>query len=185
MPQPAACGAPLPPASPTTTAPGLASLGLEYDAQQNPAIFDQLLAQTPAALIARGEPILEQQRRQVAAAVATAFEVALGGGAGAARGWGRCLAVRVGADLAGLRSQLGNALAEESAARGLRPMAVVAYIEVRFPLACPSADTQPGLRSPQQQGRRRTAADRAHPSPPLIPARSPAPTPPPPLRRRP
>lgn len=109
---------------------GLASLRLEYDAGRNPAIFDQLLAQTPVALIARGQPILEEQQRQVQAAVGTAFEVALGGAAGGARGWGRCLAVRVGDGLAGLRSQLGNALAEESKARGLRPVAVVAYIEV-------------------------------------------------------
>lgn len=70
------------------------------------------------------------QQRQVAAAVQLAFEVSLGGTAGAAKGWGRCLAVRVGEDLSGLRSQLGNALAEESQRRGLRPVAVVAYIEV-------------------------------------------------------
>lgn len=113
---------------------GLASLKLDYDATHNPAIFDQLLQQTPEGLIARGQPILAEQARQVAAAVATAFPVQLGGPEGASRGWGSCLAVQVGEDLAGLRSQLGNALAEASQARGLRPLAVVAYIEVR--LAC-------------------------------------------------
>jgi hypothetical protein len=120
---------------------GLASLRLEYDAQKNPAIFDQLLAQTPQGLIALGEPILAEQQRLVAEAVGGAFEVSLGGGTGAARGWGRCLAVRVGEQMAGLRSQLGNALAEESARRGLRAVAVVAYIEVGGWVGgrCPSA----------------------------------------------
>jgi nanoRNase/pAp phosphatase (c-di-AMP/oligoRNAs hydrolase) len=108
---------------------GLASLKLEYDAQKNPAIFEQLLAQTPEGLIALGKPILAEQQRLVAEAVATAFPVSLGGAEGASRGWGRCLAVRVGDQMASLRSQLGNALAEESQRQGLRPMAVVAYIE--------------------------------------------------------
>ena len=110
---------------------GLASLKLEFDARKNPAIFDQLLAQTPAGLIALGQPILAEQQRLVAEAVSTAFPVSLGGAQGAGRGWGRCLAVRVGDQMAALRSQLGNALAEESQRQGLRPMAVVAYIEVR------------------------------------------------------
>lgn len=110
---------------------GFASLRLDLDAQRNPAIFEQLLQQTPAGLIALGAPILAEQQRQVAAAVAASFEVSLGGAAGGRLGWGRCLAVRVGAELAGLRSQLGNALAEESQRRGLRAVAAVAYVEVR------------------------------------------------------
>ena len=113
-----------------THAAGLASLKLEYDASKNPAIFDQLLAQTPQGLIALGKPILAEQQRLVAEAVAQAFSVSLGGAEGAGHGWGRCLAVRVGDQLASLRSQLGNALAEESQRQGLRPMAVVVYIEV-------------------------------------------------------
>lgn len=116
---------------------GLASLKLEFDARKNPAIFEQLLAQTPEGLIALGKPILAEQQRLVAEAVATAFPVTLGGAEGAARGWGRCLAVRVGDQMASLRSQLGNALAEESQRQGLRPMAVVAYIEVRGRLLQP------------------------------------------------
>lgn len=67
----------------------------------------------------------------MAGAVAQAFVVQLGGGDGAGRGWGRCLAVRVGPELSSLRSQLGNELAAASAAQGLRAMAVVAYLEVR------------------------------------------------------
>ncbi|PSC71276.1 DHHA1 domain [Micractinium conductrix] len=108
---------------------GLASLRLEFDARKNPGVWDQLLAQTPQGLIARGKPILEGQARLVAGAVAQAFVVQLGGGDGAGRGWGRCLAVRVGPELSSLRSQLGNELAAASAAQGLRAMAVVAYLE--------------------------------------------------------
>lgn len=109
---------------------GLASLQLEFDARKNPAIFDQLLAHTPASLIARGRPILAEQQRLVTEAVGQAFEVRLGGAAHVERDWGRCLAVTVGEELARLRSQLGNALAEESARRGLRAMGLVAYVEV-------------------------------------------------------
>ncbi|KAL4458550.1 hypothetical protein ABPG75_013415 [Micractinium tetrahymenae] len=108
---------------------GLASLQLEFDASRNPGIFDQLLAQTPAGLIARGRPILAEQRRLVGEAVSQAYVVRLGGAASAERGWGRCLAVTVGEELSRLRSQLGNALAEESARRGLRAMGLVAYVE--------------------------------------------------------
>lgn len=117
--------------SPTPLCPaGLASLQLDFNAQENPAIFDQLLAQTPASLIARGRPILAEQQRLVAEAVSQAYTVRLGGAAHAGQDWGRCLAVTVGDELARLRSQLGNALAQESARRGLRAMGLVAYLEV-------------------------------------------------------
>lgn len=121
---------------------GFASLQLELDARKNPDIFDQLLAQTPAGLIARGKPIMAEQTRLVQEAVQRSFVVQLGGGGGGSgsggsgsggsgegRAWGRCLAVQVGDQLSKLRSQLGNALAEESRARGLRAMAAVAYVE--------------------------------------------------------
>jgi hypothetical protein len=107
------------------------SLRLEYDARKNPGIWLQLLALTPRQLIALGQPVLSEQQRLVQEAVAQAFEVQLGGPAGQRHGWGRCLAVRVGDQLVALRSQLGNALAEESARRGLRALAAVAYVEVR------------------------------------------------------
>ena len=75
---------------------GLASLRLQYDAEKNPNIFDQLLEQTPQSLIALGQPILAEQQRLVAEAVSEAFPVQLGGSQGAGHGWGSCLAVRVG-----------------------------------------------------------------------------------------
>ena len=48
----------------------------------------------------------------------------------------QCLAYRVpsGSNLGNLRSALGNALAEQSASKGLEAMAMVAYVEVCFPI---------------------------------------------------
>ena len=80
--------------------------------------------------VPQGRVELEQQSRRIAAALEDSFEVILGGADGAARDWGRCLAVRADS-LPELRSQLGNALAEKSRAAGLRAVAVVAYCEVR------------------------------------------------------
>jgi hypothetical protein len=114
---------------------GFTALGLDLDARRNPAIFDQLLALTPEAVIAAGEPELARQAAAIAAALGVAHEVALGGAAGAGRGWGRALAVHVGADGAAMRSQLGNALAEEAGRRGLRAVAAVAYEEAGIPEA--------------------------------------------------
>lgn len=77
----------------------------------------------------QGHIQLKEQRVRIAAALASNFEVELGGWRAGGRCWGRCLAVRADG-LPELRSQLGNALAEKSQAAGLRAVAVVAYIEV-------------------------------------------------------
>lgn len=82
-------------------------------------------------MLCRGKPILAEQQRQIELAVAAAFPVSLGGSAGATRGWGRGLAVVGGEEVAQLRSQIGNALAERAQEQGLRAVAVVAYTEVR------------------------------------------------------
>lgn len=58
-----------------------------------------------------------------------AFKIQLGGAVGAERGWGQCLAVLGGDDVAKLRSQAGNAIADRSKSLGLQAVAVVAYIE--------------------------------------------------------
>ena len=75
----------------------------------------------------QGRVALEEQSKQIAAALEGSFEV---GADGAAQSWGRCLAVRADG-LAELRSQIGNALAEKSRDAGLRAVGVVAYREVR------------------------------------------------------
>lgn len=75
--------------------------------------------------------MLEEQGRQIAAAVGAARELRLGGSLGAARGWGHALGCTVSGDLIKWRSALGNALAQRSAELGLAPVGVVAYVEVR------------------------------------------------------
>src|SRR5947209_5563770 len=75
----------------------------------------------------QGQQELQQQQRQIDAAIARAYPVQLGN----RQQWGECLAVQVDAQVSGIRSALGNALAEESQRRGLRAMAAVAYVEVR------------------------------------------------------
>ena len=68
----------------------------------------------------QGKQALEEQSRWIATTVASAFPVQLGGEAGKALGWGRCLAVKIDGDMAHHRSQLGNDLASRSAADGLQ-----------------------------------------------------------------
>ncbi|KAK9827608.1 hypothetical protein WJX81_005786 [Elliptochloris bilobata] len=110
---------------------GLAPLKLEYDAAKNPGVFDALADLVPEDLIEQGRAALEQEGRLIAAALDAAFRVDLGGAAGRAVGWGSCLVVHAEGDVvaSGTRSALGNALAERSAAAGLRPIGVVAYHE--------------------------------------------------------
>ena len=74
--------------------------------------------------------MLEEQRRQIAAAVDGASALRLGGEVGEERAWGQALGCVVSGDLVGWRSALGNALAERSAELGLQPVGVVAYVEV-------------------------------------------------------
>jgi len=78
----------------------------------------------------QGASVLQEQQRQIALAVDSARQLRLGGDVGADRGWGHALGCVVTGDLVGWRSALGNALAQRSAEMGLRPVGVVAYVEV-------------------------------------------------------
>ncbi len=76
----------------------------------------------------QGRDVLAEQERLVSLIVSASFEMQLGGAAGAAKGWGMCLAVH--ADRAPeLRSHIGNALAAKSRDAGLRPIGAVLYVE--------------------------------------------------------
>jgi oligoribonuclease NrnB/cAMP/cGMP phosphodiesterase (DHH superfamily) len=108
---------------------GFSTAGLNLDARYNPEIFDQLLAISPSKLIEIGTVELERQNKLIASAVERAHVVNLGGKKGEAAGWGQALAVFVDGELVQIRSPLGNALAAESSARGLRTMAAVVYKE--------------------------------------------------------
>lgn len=72
--------------------------------------------------------------KKIRGALATAGIVRLGGDTGQQKGYGKCLCVQASADsgLDKIRSSLGNALAEQSAGRGLRAMGLIAYREVRL-----------------------------------------------------
>lgn len=112
---------------------GFISLQLEYDVNKNPAIFDQILALKTEAVISKGRIVLEHQQRTIHEALRTAFVVQLGGAAIGrephGHGWGQALAVCVDADVARIRSELGNALADASSRRGLLSVGVVVYRE--------------------------------------------------------
>ncbi|KAA6424617.1 MAG: hypothetical protein FRX49_05826 [Trebouxia sp. A1-2] len=104
---------------------GLGSLKLEYDANKNPSIFQQLCA----LQLNTGHLALKRQDELVSEAVRSAFPVQLGGSQGIKFRWGRCLGVRADGELSQIRSTVGNELAQASAEQGLRPIGVVAYIE--------------------------------------------------------
>jgi hypothetical protein len=84
-------------------------------------------------LVVQGKVELQRQEELLIKALEHTCTMQLGGAHGAAQGWGRALAVHIQThqpDLVKLRSELGNRLAEASAAAGLVPMGVVAYVEV-------------------------------------------------------
>ncbi len=94
----------------------------------------------------QGHLALEEQTRQVAAALESAFTIQLGGSEGAGHQWGKCLGVRADGDLSQIRSTVGNALAQASVDRGLQPIGVVAYVEVHRQSGCaggPICSTRP------------------------------------------
>lgn len=105
---------------------GLTHKGLEYDAQKNPDVFEQLLALTPALLIDEGTQRMEWELETVSEYAGRSFVVQLGG---KEQEWGRALAIEIPSGHAFLRSQLGHTLAEKSSKSGLRPIGVVIYRE--------------------------------------------------------
>jgi hypothetical protein len=121
---------------------GLMSFQFEFDVSKNPGIFEQLLTLDPDDVIAAGRADLRRQQEIVEDALKTAFIVNLGG---PGHNWGQALAVEVPADVASLRSQLGNALAGHASSRGLRAMGLVAYREAE--MAPDSEDIKVSLRS--------------------------------------
>eukprot|EP00892_Ulva_mutabilis_P006431 jgi/Ulvmu1/415/UM001_0422.1 len=104
---------------------GLKARNIEYDANKNPGVFEQLLQLQPDVLIAEGEPILVEEESMLQKLVDSSFRVRLGGPAHA---WGTALAVRTD-DAAAIkaRSELGNRLAVASRDAGLAPVGVIAY----------------------------------------------------------
>ena len=105
---------------------GFASLGFELDATKNSTIFEQLLSLDPDEVIEKGRSELKRQQEIVSRVVREAYLVELGG---RGKNMGQALAVTVASDLASLRSQIGNELAQEAKRRGVRAIGLVAYRE--------------------------------------------------------
>ena len=80
----------------------------------------------------QGRTELHKQDLLITTALQGKFKVCLGGAHNHQRKWGEAMAVYVGRDasLSKLRSELGNRLVQCSVESGLRPVGVVAYIEV-------------------------------------------------------
>eukprot|EP00850_Spirogloea_muscicola_P002032 SM000007S20992 [mRNA] locus=s7:1420981:1424843:+ [translate_table: standard] len=102
---------------------GLNDLQLEFDANKNPEIFNQLQALVPEDVIVMGKKIMLPRRKQIDGALGASFIINLGQGR-----FGSCLAVRVDDALSRLRSDIGHELAERSRKVGLRGIGTVVYL---------------------------------------------------------
>jgi hypothetical protein len=100
----------------------------------------------------QGAAVLVDQSEKIARAVASARPLRLGG-ARAQPSWGLALGCVVSGEMVGWRSTLGNKLAQASKEAGLKPVGVVAYVEVR---RAPGAGSRPSrlpARLPRPQKR--------------------------------
>ncbi|KAJ0968853.1 hypothetical protein J5N97_021730 [Dioscorea zingiberensis] len=100
---------------------GLKDLKIEYNANLNPALFNQLLELDPDLTISRGQESLLEKQRLIEEALVLSYEIALGGGE-----FGHCLAVDADS-ISHLRSELGNQLADKSSNLNLRGIGAVVY----------------------------------------------------------
>lgn len=100
---------------------GLRCLNIDYNANSNTNLFQQLLSLDPSEVIASGQKELSSIQIRLDEAVQKSFAINLGQGL-----YGRCLAVE-NDDMADLRSELGHQLAAKSLALGLRPIGAVVY----------------------------------------------------------
>ncbi|CAN6989253.1 unnamed protein product [Brassica oleracea var. botrytis] len=102
---------------------GIIDLGIEYNFNQNSSLFQQLLSLDHDTVINRGRESLSRKPKLIQEALEQSYEIVLGGGA---EEFGRCLAVN-GDEIAELRSELGNQLAEKSKGMRLRGVGAVVY----------------------------------------------------------
>lgn len=103
---------------------GILDLRIEYDFNQNQSLFEELLSLDHESVINRGKESLSRKRKLIHEALDKSYEIVLGGGGG--EEFGRCLAVN-GDEIAELRSELGNQLAEKSKNLKLRGVGAVVY----------------------------------------------------------
>uniref|UniRef100_A0A1J3FCJ4 DHHA1 domain-containing protein n=1 Tax=Noccaea caerulescens TaxID=107243 RepID=A0A1J3FCJ4_NOCCA len=101
---------------------GILDLRIEYDFNQNQSLFEELLSLDHESVINRGKESLCRKRKLIQEALDKSFEIVLGGN----EEFGRCLAVNAD-EIAELRSELGNQLAEKSKNLKLRGVGAVVY----------------------------------------------------------
>lgn len=100
---------------------GLKDLNLEFNAQLNPSLFDQLLSLNLESVISQGIVSLSVKQKLIDDTLDQSYEIALGGGA-----FGRCLAVNADS-VSELRSELGHQLATKSRNLKLRGIGAIVY----------------------------------------------------------
>jgi len=123
---------------------GMIGLGLEFDVNKNPTIFETLqVTMAPSShaspftlpsevpisppqslsisdIVESGRCLRAEEDRCISKAMGSAFRVQLGGDQGRAKGLGVCLAVMVEDGMEKIRSRMGNELAMESRSQGLQ-----------------------------------------------------------------
>ncbi|CAN8288116.1 unnamed protein product [Cochlearia groenlandica] len=104
---------------------GILDLKIEYDFNKNPFLFQELLSLDHDSVINRGKESLCKKHKLIHKVLEQSYEIVLGG-SGKGEEFGRCLAVN-GDEIAELRSELGNQLAEKSKNLKLRGVGAVVY----------------------------------------------------------
>ncbi|XP_057446725.1 uncharacterized protein LOC130738649 [Lotus japonicus] len=101
---------------------GLKDLNIEFNAQINPSVFDQLLSLDLDSVISQGVVSISHKQKLIDDCLSKSYEIALGNGA-----YGHCLAVDADTALSQLRSELGHQLATKSQKLKLRGIGAVVY----------------------------------------------------------
>ncbi|CAH8363574.1 unnamed protein product [Eruca vesicaria subsp. sativa] len=123
---------------------GIIDLEIEYSFNQNSSLFEQLLSLDHDSVIKKGKESLTRKRKLIQEALEQSYEIVLGGDE---QEFGRCLAVNAD-DIAELRSELGNQLAENSKNRRLRGIGAVVY---RVPELEDETELKISLRSVEEE----------------------------------
>lgn len=100
---------------------GLKDLNIEFNANLNPSLFQQLLSLDLDSVIKQGLLSLSHKQRLIDEVLNQSYEIALGGG-----DFGRCLAANADS-VTELRSELGHQLANKSCRMNLRGIGAVVY----------------------------------------------------------
>ncbi|KAK7314731.1 hypothetical protein VNO77_33259 [Canavalia gladiata] len=101
---------------------GFKDLKIEFDAQKNPSLFDQLLSLDLDTVISKGKLSLSNKQKLIDDCLSKSYEISLGNGT-----YGHCLAVNADTTLSELRSELGHQLATKSQKMKLRGIGAVVY----------------------------------------------------------